>query len=326
MSTRLTNTHNVSLAMAMWLAHDEYTDGSEDFPGEDVISATSLLKAPKQLILSARAPMTETRKDVMDMFSGAHGHALHDAVEKAWKNSAVTAKRLGIPKKVADSIKINPEPADVEEGDIAVYLERRAFKRIEVDGNKFVISGKFDQVIDGLLCDIKKTGTYTLIAGTKDEDYALQGSIYRWLNPELITSDDIMIQFIFTDWKKGDVKRIAGYPPNPIYEYRVPLMSVAQTESWIIKRIRRLVSEQSKREEDMVPCNDTELWMSKPVYKYFSNENNKKASKVSENLAELTQYRVDKGKGIIKTFPGTAKACNYCAAKSICQQTKELNT
>lgn len=324
MFERLTNTHNVSLSMAVWLAYTEYDDGSTDFPNEDVISATSLLRSPKQLILSKRVPMKEVRRDVMDEFSSAHGHALHDSIEKAWMSSENSMKRLGIPKKIRESIKINPDPKTVTEDDTPVYLEKRAFKRVTVDGNTFVISGKFDQVIDGLLCDVKKTGVYTLIAGTKDDDYALQGSIYRWLNSDIITSDDIMIQFIFTDWKAGDVKRIEGYPPNPVYEYRVPLMSLAQTESWIIKRIRRLVAEQGMHQDQMTPCTEKELWMTPTKYKYFTSETNKKATKVSENLAELTLLKNEKGKGVIRTFPGEPRACKYCAAKSICNQTKEL--
>ena len=33
---------------------------------------------------------------------------------------------------------------------------------------------------------------------------AMQGGIYKWLNPELITSDHVYIQFIFTDRSEDD--------------------------------------------------------------------------------------------------------------------------
>ena len=329
MSERLTNNHGLSLAMSIWLAHEEYTNGADQFPGEDVISATSLLKPPKQIILGNRVPINENKLDVMDLFSNAHGHALHDSIEKAWMNPQRAMERMGYPKKIREAVVVNPDPAEVQDEQIPVYLERRGFKRINVDRNSFVISGKFDQVIDGQLNDTKKTGVYSYISGSKEKDYRVQGSIYRWLNPDLITSNEILIQFIFTDWKAGDVKRIKGYPPTPVYEFKVQLMTLGETEYWIKKRIRHLVAEQNLPQNQITPCNDEELWMTKPVYKYYmdpkkANDPKSRASKVSNDLAELTQHRISKGKGVIVTIPGEAKACKYCKASAICDQAKEL--
>lgn len=106
-------------------------------------------------------------------------------------------------------------------------------------------------------------------------------------------------------------------------------MSLGETEYWIKKRIRRLLAEQDLPQNQLTPCNDEELWMSKPIYKYYAdpkkaNDPKSRASKVSDDLSELTQHRISKGKGVIVTIPGEAKACNYCKASAICDQAKEL--
>ena len=48
----ITNNHGISLPLAVWLLHDDY-DYVKD---ENYISATSLLKSTKQIILSKRIP------------------------------------------------------------------------------------------------------------------------------------------------------------------------------------------------------------------------------------------------------------------------------
>lgn len=124
------------------------------------------------------------------------GSAIHDAIERAWTTNHVEAlSLLGYPNKVIERIRINPDPKHVTEDIIPVYLEQRANKQV----GKYIISGKFDFVGDGRVEDFKSTSTFTAINNTNDEKYILQGSIYRWLNPQLITKDEMAIQFIFTD-------------------------------------------------------------------------------------------------------------------------------
>ena len=99
-------------------------------------------------------------------------------------------KKLGYSDKTISRFKINPDK--VEEGDIPVYLE----KRVEKEILGWTVTGQFDMVFNGQLIDFKTTGTYTYETKCKDNDYILQGSIYRWLSP-LITEDTIAINFIF---------------------------------------------------------------------------------------------------------------------------------
>ncbi|MBL1322191.1 MAG: hypothetical protein COA63_014200 [Methylophaga sp.] len=323
----ITNNTGISLAMAVWLAHDEYSSGAEKHSGKDVISVTSLMKSPRQIILTRRIPTSdkEAELDVTDLIASRFGTAMHDSIENAWTGGYVKAmRRLGYPEKVINSIKINPE--SVEEGDIPIYLEQRSFK--EIDG--VTISGKYDQIVHGQLNDTKTMSVWGYINGTKDEDFKIQGSIYRWLNQDKVTSDTLMIQMIFTDWSKADSKQNPKYPSERIVEYPIQLMSIQETETWMRTRIRTIRANAKLDEPDILYCTDKELWRSDPKYKYFSDAAKAKvlgarSSKNFDNLADANAWSATKGKGVVVTFPGVVRACAYCGAYEICSQKDDLN-
>ena len=319
-----TNTTGISLAMAVWLAHDDYSDGAENHPGKDVISATSLLKPIRQLVLGSRIPAQDREVDIKDLVSSTFGTAVHDSIEHAWKKGYVSAMRkLGYPEKMISRVRINPET--VEPDDLPVYLEQRFYR--EVPGTNVIVSGKFDQIINGEVNDTKTTSVYTYINRTKEEDYRLQGSIYRWINPEKITSDLMRIQHVFTDWQSSQAKINPDYPQNKLVEFTVSLMSLEETEAWIKTRIRQISAAQDLPQEQLVRCSDKELWKSDPVYKYYSNPETAKeggrATKNFPNYPAAASHLSKQGKGTVVTVPGQVKACNYCAAKPICTQARE---
>ena len=76
----ITNRSDISLALAVWLLHDEYdyVKGVEKY-----ISATSVMKPIRHLILPGRMDPTDNIVDVEDYIARTLGHALHDSVEKA---------------------------------------------------------------------------------------------------------------------------------------------------------------------------------------------------------------------------------------------------
>ena len=69
---QITNNHEISLPMAVWLLHDEYDYIRE----ENYISATSLLRSTKQIILSKRVPSEAREADVVDFLAARFGHAV----------------------------------------------------------------------------------------------------------------------------------------------------------------------------------------------------------------------------------------------------------
>ena len=315
----LTNNTGISLPLAVWLAADDY-----DFvPGtQKAISATGLMKPTRQILLRERLTDEDADvPDVSDRIAARLGHAIHDSIEKAWTDSYANGmKLLGYPEKVIQRIKINPQ--SLEPGDIPVYSEQRGCR--EIMGYK--ISGKFDLVVDGELNDTKTTSVYTWMLGSKDADYCLQGSIYRWIHQDKITSDYIHINFVFTDWQRVMAKQNPNYPQQRLLTHRVELMSLAATEAWIIAKLSNLEASADLPESEIPRCSDKDLWRSEPKWKFFADptKTSGKSTKNSDSLAEARAYQASKGgKGVIIEVPGKVKACSYCAAFPICSQKNE---
>ncbi len=320
-SPRYTNFHGIDLSLAVWLLADSY-----DFiPNDKSISATGLLKPTKQTILGFRVDQSQADlPDLSDRISLRMGHAIHDSVEQAWKTDYRRAMILmGIPAKTIDRININPEPEDRRENDIPVFIEKRGTRSIL----GWTVSGKMDMSINGKLKDIKSTSVYTYLLGRKDNDYILQGSIYKWLHQDKITSDEIDIQFVFTDWNKMQSRSVENYPPTKLISFSLPLMSEADTTHWIKDKINELIHFMDADQDTIPRCTDEELWRSKPVWKYFSDpaKVDGRSTKNFDNPTEANKMMAEKGKGIVIYVPGEVKACPYCRAFSICEQRKEYN-
>ncbi|TIN01010.1 MAG: hypothetical protein E5Y34_11025 [Mesorhizobium sp.] len=322
---RLTNIHGISLPLAVWLLHDEY-----DYINEpNYISATSLLKSTRQLVLSQRVNHEERELDISAFLASRMGTAIHDSIEKAWVETAPWAMRkLGYPAHIADNIKVNPTDEELLSNTalIPVWMEKRAFRTITVNGITYKIGGKFDLVLQGRLFDHKSTSVYTYLLGGKDNDYAYQGGIYRWLNPELITDDHIYIQFIFTDWQKSRSRGDEKYPQTKALEHPVEMPSIEATEAFITAKLTELQRYQNAEDEQIPHCTDEQLWRSEPVYKYYSDpaKATMPGSRSTRNFDEksdaLTFQATKGGKGIVITVTGDVKACEYCPAFNVCKQ------
>lgn len=318
---KITNNTNLGLILAVWLLHDNYDHVKMD----NYYSATTLMKPTKQVILGSRVPDDQKEMDIADLTASAYGSAIHDSIEKAWITDKEGAlKALGYPKSVIDRVLVNPEPADLVSvtDPIPVYFERRAIKEIEVDGVTYHIGGKFDVVADGVVQDNKSTSVYTYTLNRKDDDYRLQLSIYRWLNPDIVTEDYGYINFVFTDWQKMMAKRDPNYPQRRLVSKAIDLMSLAETEAWIIERVRLLANNKDMPEAVIPPCTDKELWRSDPVHKYYADATkvDGRATKNFDNLADARAFMAEKGKGTVITVPGQVKACGYCPGFAVCEQ------
>lgn len=311
----ITNASNVPLALSVWAVNDSY-DAIDD---PKYFSATTLLKPVRQIILLRRIDRTKIQEDVEDYLARAMGTSIHDSIEKAWTgNYRRNLEKLGLPKEAIDSIRVNPDPSTVKEGEIPVYLEQRTIKEF----NGYKIGGKFDFVADGLLHDNKSTTTMKWIKGSSDQDYQMQGSIYRWLNQGIIKDDFIRINFVFTDWSKLAAMKDPDYPQHRACYRDIPLLSVQDTEHWIERKLNQLGRYMDAEEKDIPECPEEELWMTPTKYKYFANPESARATKNFDSLAEAQRFKLSKGKGVIRIVPGEPRRCSYCVASGICSQFK----
>ena len=316
--SKITNISNMHMILAGWLAHDGYDYN----PDPNTISVTTLLKPLKQFILGTRVAQKDTATDVISRVASQTGTAIHEHVEYVWKNHKDTIlASLGYPNRMIERFIVNPDKADLNDDSIPIYFEVRSEKQIA----GYKISGKYDVVVDGVVNDIKKTSTYTYIKGNRDDDYRLQGSIYRWLNQDTITEDHMNILFVFTDWmaSKAAMDKTGTYPRYPAMSHSITLLSLEETEAFILTKLTQIKTLLHAPEEDLPRCNNKDLWRDPPQYKYFSNPDGKRSTKNFDNLADANMHCATKGKGIVKTVPSKVKACNYCNAFDVCKQKEE---
>lgn len=314
------NTNNISLSLAVFLASDDYDkELSKDIDTNiKHISATSLLKSVRQTILNSRVPLENIIVDLMAMSSSRIGTAIHNGIEKSWlSNYKQCLKALNYDDKFINRIKINPKPEELNDC-IPVYLEKRTSKQI----NDWCVSGKFDFVINDAVEDFKTTSVFNYMSGNNIDDYTMQCSIYRWLNQDIIKEDYFTINYIFTDWSKASSLQSSNYPPSKIMSKKYPLLSIIETERYVTNKLKQLSHYWDSNEEDLPLCNDKELWRSEPVFKYYKDPN--KTARSTKNFTSKQDAYIrlaeDNNVGIVKEIAGKVKACAYCPALSICSQ------
>lgn len=312
--TQYTNQLQVPLALAVFLATDDY-----DYEA-NVISATSLMKPLRQMVLSKRINPNEAAMDISSLVSSRMGSAIHAAIEKAWMNPEAALKALGYPDKVSKNIKVNPSPEQARETNcIPVYMEQRAYK--ELLG--FKVSGKFDFVAEGRVQDFKSTSVYTYLNQTNKDKYILQGSIYRWLNQDIITKDDMLIHYIFTDWSKAEALRNKDYPQSRVLSQRFQLLSLAETEHYVKTKLMQFRQHLETAETELPPCSDQDLWRKPDTFKYYkdANKTDGRSTKNFDNKHDaLLRLAEDGHVGIVKEVKGQVIACRYCPAFDLCTQ------
>lgn len=316
---KYSNQGDIPLSLAVFLASDWY-DHDDD---PNTISVTSLIKPIRQTILAARVPAESAVVDISNLLQSRMGTAIHDGVEKAWvKNYANALRALGYPERVIQKVKVNPTSEEVTDDIIPVYIERRTKKQV---GN-WKVSGKFDLVFDGRVEDMKTTSVFTAMNNTSDEKYILQGSMYRWLNPDIITKDEIAIQWLFTDWNKVRANSDPKYPQRRHMQKIFPLMPIAATQAFVERKLNQLEAYWDAPEDEIPQCSDADLWRSEPVFKYYKNpEKTTRSTKNFDTHQEaMLRYIEDGSVGLIKEVPGQATACKYCPAFPVCTQKDQL--
>ena len=317
--SQYSNQTNLPTAIAVWLAHDTY---DREAAG---LSATTLMRPTRQVILAKRVPPGEGTVDISGMIKSRIGTAIHDAIEQAWTSPKLsdTLTNLGISQKVISRIRVNQDPNTFTGPVIPIYLEKRSER--EVLGVK--ITGKFDFIADGRVHDFKTTSTFAYTSGNKDDDYIMQGSIYRWLNPDIITDDVMSIIFIFSDWNKNRyLSDRDNYPPSQITSRDFVLLPEATVQKFVEDKVNELIKCENLDEEDLPPCTDKELWRKDDTFKYYKNPAaTGRSTKNFDNYSDAYQRFIEDGSiGRIDTVKGTVQACLYCPAFTLCSQKDAL--
>jgi hypothetical protein len=319
---RYMNTSNVPLALAVFLATDHYDHNSDPY----TISATTLLKPLRQIILPTRVPPQDGLVNLADQMSNRLGSAIHDGIERAWRTNYKQAMLdLGHPQGLINRVRIDPtdEELAANPGIIPFYMEQRASRKL----GKWTVTGKWDFVGNGRVEDYKTASTWSYKNQVNADKQQKQGSIYRWLDPKKITADEMAIHHIFMDWKQGMVKTDPAYPPERFHTQLFLLLSMNETEAFIRRKIA-LIEQYWDADEDKIPlCDEEDLWRSAPQFKYYkSGTVTARSTKNFDDKTTAMNYMANEGggKGIILDKLGEVKACKYCAAFPVCTQKDAL--
>lgn len=314
------NKEGIPLSLAVWLASDEYDYNADP----NTISATTLLNPIKAIVLGLQNKDLEKIGDIVSQVPSRMGTAIHDSIEGSWLNKKLkeSFKSLGYPDSIADRIVINPDKTTIQSDSIPVYMEQRATKEI----NGYKVSGKFDFVAEGTLEDFKSTSVYTLIMRSNDLKWLQQGSIYRWLNPDIITEDHMWIRLIFTDWSAAQARQSKDYPKSKIASIKLNLMPVPETEQFVFNIISQIKTNLTKPQEELPDCTREELWQKDDAWKYYKNpEKTARATKNFTSAHEAHQRFSDDGSvGVVKHVPGQVVKCRYCNVAGLCTQAQML--
>lgn len=319
MQRHYTNTHGVSLALAVFLLYDSYDYDDR----ENAISATTLIKPMRQIVLSRQNKELMKTVDITDLVASRMGSAIHTGCEEAWTsrtNIANALKALGASDQAIESVIINP--TSVKPGQIPVYVEQRAERKVL----NFYVTGKYDLVLNGKLQDYKSTSVWSYIYDSNAENYTKQGSIYKFLNPDKITEDVIGINYIFTDWSAVKARADKNYPQLRVLTKDYPLWSPEETAHWIKCQLEEIERLADAPQEALPECTEKELWASDPVFKYYKNPD--KMSKSTKNFTTMNEAisrkSADGDVGTIVSIPGQVKACGYCPVVSVCNQAEKM--
>lgn len=301
----------MSESLGVWLATDTY-DGYGD---ERTISATTLLKSVRQIVLSRRVDPALAIPNINSLIASRIGTAIHAAIESAWVSDTLpkALEALGLP---SHRYVVNPVSPS-EEGKVDVYIEQRYTR--EIDG--WTVTGQADLIIAGQLHDVKTTKAFTVEKKLAHDNWKMQGSIYRWLKPEVIEDDSVIIECLVLDWSAVGAASSPDYPQQQWSSIRLGLMPLPQTESFIRTKLADIKTYLDADEKDIPECTDEDLWRDPPKYAYYANPLAAgRSTKNFDSPAEAYSYLATKGKGKVEVRMGKARACAYCPAASICSQ------
>lgn len=317
----LTNQTGIPLSLAVWLARDTYKHN----PNPNAISATALIQPIRSIVLSRQHRDLDQVGDVVSLVASQSGTAYHDAIKSAWldENLSNTLELLNIPESVRNRIVVNPtENMELTDNAIVVWSEVRTEKEV----NGFVVSGELDFCAEGNLEDHKSTSVYAWIFDSNAWNYMMQGSIYRWLNPDKVTSNKVNINYIFTDWSASKAKQDKNYPQKRIMTKAYDLMSIGETDKWIKGTLHSVQSMMGSPQESLPLCTPEELWQSDSVWKYYKDPTKKTRSTKNFDNSSDAQLRLQKDGNIgeVVEVVGQVKKCAYCKVNGICDQAKDL--
>jgi len=254
---KLTNKHDLHPILFTTLAHSDY-----DFkPKSRQISATTLLKPIKEIVLAQQNPDLLPTMDVTDFTAAKLGSSFHAVLEKVWTEEphfVTTVIKDYFPEYADRELLVNPTKKQIKKSDnpLVVYIEQRGFISI----NGWDIFMKFDVVFDGQVQDAKTTSAWKYAKGDI-LDYQLQMGMGKIIHPKIIKDiDHFKIHYIFKDWS-AKYENTPNYPSASAISATYPHLPNQEVIDWIEDRLNLLEDTlYSGYDAQDIPCSDHDRW------------------------------------------------------------------
>ena len=262
---------------------------------EKCLSATTLLKGTKEILLSDRH-FDEIEIDASEEVWAVFGTAVHSILEHQ-KDDAFKEEPFEVP--VLD----------------------------------YKVTGKIDRydMAHETIEDWKTASVWKVIYHDF-EDWRKQGLIYTWLlRQNGLSVRHIRFVALLKDHSKSEAKKKADYPQEPvyIYEFDPSEEELTNIEAYIKGKVFEVSANADKDDDSIKECEPEQRWATATKYAVMK-EGRKTAVKVCETEEEaqnfIEELEKDKDKHSIEERKGQDKKClDYCPCAAFCSYFKSLD-
>jgi len=196
-----------------------------------------------------------------------------------------------------------------------IYMEQ------EVDGVR--ISGTSDlyDTESKTISDWKVTSVYSVLYGSRTEEWTQQLNIYAWLmRREGYAVDAIEVVAILRDWSKSKARFDKEYPDSQVVRVPLELWADEDADYFVRSRVRELEAHKESPDNSLPACSDEYRWK-KPTKYAAMKVGRKSAVKLHDNILDAEKHAASLPGGYVEHRPSVATRCqDYCAAAQFCNQ------
>lgn len=199
-----------------------------------------------------------------------------------------------------------------------------------------IIGGQVDNYHDKVITDYKITSAYTLVYGSRIEEWEEQLNGYAYLfRQHDFEVERLQIVAILRDWQESKAKQDSKYPQTPIVIIPLNLWTEAEQREFIEEAVYWNILAETTEDEALPLCRPHEMW-EQPTKYAVMKVGRKTAVRVFDDFDSAEEYilnfcpdnwnkdghskdlyRVDKR-------PGTRTRCSrYCPVSKYCHQYKQ---
>lgn len=185
------------------------------------------------------------------------------------------------------------------------------------------LSGMADLYEDGKITDYKTTSAWTMIYGSRVDDWTKQLNIYAYLYGKAnFEVKELEIIAFLRDWSKSKAKYDPAYPQSQVAVVKIELWDKAKVFDYIVDRIGEFEKYKQVADNELPYCTDKEVWQKENVYKCMK-EGRKSSVKNFEVKADAEKYCFENKLKLVEFLGERVKCEDYCPAKKFCSQYAE---